>query len=134
MLLLLHKWLSSFRYRSLGFALGDVCGLLACVGLLGVIDNVSNFQLSLDSAFEMVKFLPFVQAEVEKEKVKIEKDFEKELKSKTRCIEEPLVCLPEKGRTADEVLSLMNSLVLKEDIVWREGRVSGAVYHGMKVW
>ena len=38
--------------------------------------------------------------------------------------------LPQKGRTQQEIIDLMNSLYSIEESRWKDGYVSGAVYHG----
>jgi glutamate/tyrosine decarboxylase-like PLP-dependent enzyme len=38
--------------------------------------------------------------------------------------------LPQKGRAKQEVIDLMNSLYAREEPRWKDGYVSGAVYHG----
>ncbi len=38
--------------------------------------------------------------------------------------------LPEKGRDKQEIINLMNSLYSREEARWKDGYVSGAVYHG----
>ncbi len=42
-----------------------------------------------------------------------------------------VVCtIPERGKSRDDVIALMKDLKSKEESRWREGLVSGAVYHG----
>lgn len=129
----LKQWLSSSRNPKISLILGDICGLFACAGLLHIIESSMSLHFTMDAVFEFIKFLPAVKAEVEKEKLKMETDFETDMKPKTRSIEIPLEKLPLVGRKPEDILSLMRSLTEKEDLVWQDGKVSGAVYHGIKV-
>ena len=63
-------------------------------------------------------------------------DFERDLKLKSREIGGPnsksMNALPLNGISHSEIVSLMKSVTDEENIKWQNGRISGAVYHGVK--
>lgn len=129
----------------------------------------------MNSVYGMVKDLPMVVAQIEKEQDKLEADLEKDLKTRSRAIvlipgresnsgnnagkgrsrarskspargkggsstgnngsndvgnDTILKQLPMNGVSAASILSLMKQETVKENVIWSEGKVSGAVYHG----
>jgi sphinganine-1-phosphate aldolase len=84
---------------------------------------------ALDTLFHYAKKVPFVRARIDAEYEKLLGD----LRHAARPYgdENPKVeCLPEHGRPRAEVLRQMQDLTEREDGRWRDGFVSGAVYHG----
>ncbi|GMF37904.1 unnamed protein product [Phytophthora lilii] len=81
-----------------------------------------------------LKQLPIVSAKVADEMRKIEGEVEHSLKGHDPLAGkmEKLRALPAKGMADDKLLALMTDLAGDSDDKWREGLVSGAVYHGEK--
>jgi sphinganine-1-phosphate aldolase len=69
---------------------------------------------------------------LDKEKAKAEKDFEHDLKAKSRSIGSINRKLPSKGIPAAEVIKLMKEATDKETETWKNGKVSGSVYYDWK--
>eukprot|EP01031_Cornospumella_fuschlensis_P027604 gene27604-33337_t len=125
------------------FVLKDILAILLVLRIVRVLTDahnaVTNFKgfvpLYKDLAqfgYNQVKSLSFVRAILEKETSKLESSMELELKVKSRELGETNTKLPQKGWSKKEVLSLMKKATEKEDVVWEEGNVSGAVYHGQR--
>ena len=77
-------------------------------------------------------YIPFVKNALNSEKLKIMDSFEKDLKSKSRNISNSNIELPKHGLSANNILSLMNDCAKVENQIWQHGKVSGAIYHGVK--
>jgi glutamate/tyrosine decarboxylase-like PLP-dependent enzyme len=73
--------------------------------------------------------IPAVQREIQKETEAISAGLEKSLKP-YRDDFSSFTCLPSVGRQREGILAEMQSLKDREEARWREGFVSGAVYHG----
>lgn len=58
---------------------------------------------------------------------------EKDLKPKSRALGIPNEVLPKKGRRREDILKTMTEYSTPENVNWREGKISGAVYHGDEV-
>lgn len=105
-----------------------------------------------EAIFDLVKGLPPVQKQLNKEANKMYNDLERDLKSKSRGIDFPSssssvkgststssatpssqMVLPKQAASAESIIALMQSVRKAEDTVWLEGRISGAVYHGEAV-
>jgi len=128
----------------LAYGLGDVLGLL----LLGGVTTYASSFLSLvkgavrdfpafvknvkEGGFALIKDLPVVKKELDKECAKAELGFEKDLKTESRKIGVQLSVLPSKGLAHADILNLMREQTRKENVKWEQGKVSGAVYHGIK--
>ena len=82
------------------------------------------------TGFELAKLLPSVRKQLADEKADVQKTLEAELKTKTRAMGEPLLCLPKQGQSAECILTLMKNALVTEDEIWENGKVSGCVYHG----
>jgi glutamate/tyrosine decarboxylase-like PLP-dependent enzyme len=80
--------------------------------------------------YDAAKHIPSVQKQLADEKEGVRKSLEADLKTKTREMGEPLFALPEKGQSAESILSLMKNALVSEDEIWENGKVSGCVYHG----
>lgn len=125
----------------LNFIVGDFLGLyvisMACnLPAIFSLQNILTLKKNVfEGAYESIKWLPFIQKEMQKEKNKLESDFEKDLKIESRKIGGPnstaLSSLPNVGISHEEILSMMKSVTEVENVKWRTGRVSGAVYHGV---
>ncbi|KAL4164963.1 hypothetical protein KRP22_003699 [Phytophthora ramorum] len=81
-----------------------------------------------------LKQLPIVSTKVADEMKKIEGEVEHSLKGHDPLAAkmDKLRALPESGMDDDKLLALMENLAGDSDDKWREGLVSGAVYHGEK--
>lgn len=117
---------------------GDVMGLLVLTSFFQIAKSIlnSNFnqvkKILFSEVFSYASLIPFVRKELNKEKSKAEKDFERDLKTKSRIISEPIHKLPEKGVSHDDILKLMKSSTDQEKLFWVGGKVSGAIYHGIE--
>ncbi|ETI48162.1 hypothetical protein L914_07527 [Phytophthora nicotianae] len=81
-----------------------------------------------------LKQLPIISTKVADEMRKIEGEVEHSLKGNDPLSAkmEKLRALPDKGMDDNKLLSLMEDLAGNSDDKWRDGLVSGAVYHGEK--
>ncbi len=79
--------------------------------------------------WQHIKTLPFVATRVEQEYDELLAGIESELKP-YRDLLPRYRALPARGREREEILDEMRSLSAREEERWREGFVSGAVYHG----
>lgn len=149
LLVLIQRWLSAhcgcltslagINRRSLQLIVGDLAGVLVISGIW----RATNESLSLDpnnlkksvlnGLFGLVKDFWFVKEQIECEKSKMKAGFEKDLKVKTRAMKYPHVVLPEKGLEGSDIINLMKELATQEDCGWRTGKLSGGVYHGIRV-
>ncbi|RLN69040.1 hypothetical protein BBJ29_006891 [Phytophthora kernoviae] len=79
-----------------------------------------------------LKQLPIVSSKVAQEMKKIEAEVEHSLKGKDPLAAkmEKLYALPAKGMNDEKLVKLMTDLAGNSDDKWRDGLVSGAVYHG----
>ena len=140
-------WLESLKfhnknvYKKIFISItGDILGLSLCSSLLLQYQDLSTYnvtgfkKLFMDSLFNCVKMLPMVQNSIKKEKLKLENDLGKELKSKSRdgSLGDMNSVLPSKGLPKSDVLNLMSKATSIENVAWKSGRISGAVYHGDK--
>jgi sphinganine-1-phosphate aldolase len=132
--------LPPFYSKMISFLIGDLFGITLCLGVLtivyAVIWDVTHPKLSrtkqmiVAQAFNLVKDLGFVKKMLEKEQTKLEEDFEKDLKVKSRAIGEMNKSLPAVGMAKSAILKLMKDATATENVKWESGRISGAVYHG----
>lgn len=126
--LIQNKYFSTFIY--------DLFGILIIIQILAFINKVLSLsylewrKIVLDEVFSIVKYLPPVQDFIRKEQVKVESDFDRDLKSKSRELGISNITLPKKGMSSTKILQLMKDCSIKEIPNWKTGRVSGAVYHG----
>jgi glutamate/tyrosine decarboxylase-like PLP-dependent enzyme len=79
--------------------------------------------------FEQAKKLPFVRDKIAAEYDKVMAELRNAAKP-YRDEFPSCSALPEHGRAADEILAQMRALQGREESRWRDGYVSGAVYHG----
>jgi sphinganine-1-phosphate aldolase len=127
----------------LTFFLGDILGVFALLSTYSLVNSfmyrcddfttVSALVKSVKSAgYDLVKGLPQVVRELEKEQRKLEGELEADIKTKARAIGEVNTKLPALGMSPKGIISLMEAEVKKEDVIWLDGKVSGAVYHGLR--
>lgn len=115
---------------------GDILGLYLLITIGKTISNIwsydpaSLYNLITEKGFNFIKTFPFVKALIDKERESVDKLVEEEMKSKIRAMGEQYLTLPQNGKSSEEIISFLQSLVKKEDLVWENGRVSGSVYHG----
>ncbi|CAH0490922.1 unnamed protein product [Peronospora farinosa] len=83
---------------------------------------------------DVFKQLPIVSTKISAEMKKIEEEVEHSLKGNNPLGDkmEKFYTLPEKGMGDEKLLDLMKNLAGNDDDKWKEGLVSGAVYHGEK--
>lgn len=93
-------------------------------------DPQSLFNLFTDYIFNLIKILPFVKSQINHERENVDKLVDEEMKSKIILMGPKYATLPINGQSSEEILEFLKSLVRKEDLVWENGKVSGAVYHG----
>jgi glutamate/tyrosine decarboxylase-like PLP-dependent enzyme len=79
--------------------------------------------------WERAKSLPFVRRRLQKEYDELLVSIERELKP-YRGVVPSYAALPAQGRDRAELLAEMRSLKDREEARWKDGFVSGAVYHG----
>lgn len=122
--------------------LGDIIGFLIIKKFLRIICKFIFFiqfktfnELFNEIMSEVVynlRQIPGISGIIEKEFKKVEDDLRKDLKEplgdpKTR---ERIYKLPENGIPQDIVIKKMKEFQVKEDKVWKNGYVSGGIYHG----
>jgi hypothetical protein len=130
-------FIKSFENGHLLKLIGDILGVFLILKLLDVFTNFNIFEFSfkkniIGSGYELVKNLSFVKKIMDKERLKLENELEKDLKVKSRQISTNLKKMPLKGTNHNEILDLMKTVTSTEDIIWETGRVSGSVYHGKR--
>lgn len=79
--------------------------------------------------FNSIKDIPFIQKEIQKEIDKMMSEMEGSLKPYKGKVES-FPKIPEEALDRKKILSLMEALKQKEMPQWKDGYVSGAVYHG----
>jgi len=118
----------------LGILVGDFIAVAIFLRLYRLLRKAK--QVSLASVknefgsvgFRLMKSLPFFSAKIDAELRKQEQQIEKAIKPagpRERNYE-----LPRQGRLPDSILSEMKQMVSEEEGKWKDGFVSGAVYHG----
>jgi hypothetical protein len=85
-----------------------------------------------DFGFGLVRNIPFVSEQIDKEKKNMEADLEQSLKSQCKSMGESILALPTKGKQTGQIIKLMTELSRKDDSHWETGKVSGSVYYGDK--
>jgi hypothetical protein len=115
---------------------GDVLGVYLIYRVSKLVANVwsydpqSFFNLITDTVFGLIKTLPIVKSKLDHERESVDKLVDEEMKSKVIKMGPKYASLPHDGKSAEEILGFLKSLVRTEDLVWENGKVSGAVYHG----
>lgn len=110
----------------------DMLGLVALSIAFKVTRFICNlnFKDSYAAVFSVVAKLPIVAKELEKEKVNMEADLEKSLKSQQKTMGSANNVLPDKGLSPNEIMKTMVKLAHNDNSHWKAGKVSGAVYLG----
>ncbi len=127
----------SGQSRAVNVSVGDVLGFMVCLNVLDIADKAITadfagiYRAITDFGFGLVKNLSFVQAILQKEQDKLENDFDKELKTRSRALGQQFKTLPKTGLQGADILALMKKATLEEDLVWSSGKLSGAVYNGI---
>lgn len=136
---LLHEVIEALElipgvFRSL---VGDIIGLLVLISVVGavavVVDTLTSPHLVArfkQSVYDMIRDLPQVRAQVRDEQHKLESELDVDLKQRVRGLGEEHRELPSEGIDPDVLLSFLRDQVARENKVWQNGRVSGAVYYG----
>jgi hypothetical protein len=120
----------------LSYIVGDVFGLILFIRVVDIINDTCNYnflglkKLIVESSFDYAKLIPYVDNMLKKELEKNEAKFEEELKPKSRAIGPTNTNLPHVGMKHIEVLDIMRKETNSESIRIRDGKISGAVYHG----
>lgn len=120
----------------LSYIIGDLFGLILFIRVLDIINDNSNYNLLglkkviIGSGFDYLKLIPYIANKLKKEMIQAEKDFEKDLKPKSRSIGPMNLTLPHVGMKHKEILDIMRKETSSECIRIRDGKISGAVYHG----
>ena len=79
---------------------------------------------------KIASYVPFVQERIDKEFKKVEEDMERDIKGSIPLEDRGQNNLPDLGWGREQVISKMTSLVKNESASWKNGYVSGSVYHG----
>ena len=83
----------------------------------------------VNKIFQLMKNVPYVAKKLMKEKSKLEKDINISIKEKSRNIGPSMEKIPVYGESKDEIRKICFG-VENENNRWRDGKVSGTVYHG----
>jgi hypothetical protein len=116
----------------------DICGLLFLAGVVSAVATLISTDFTLAKkdilawGFNQVRGLSFVKAALVKEQIKLEEEFDKDLKVKSRALGVTYSALPKKGLKKEAILQLMKEATVVEDLKWENGLVSGAVYNGQR--
>lgn len=130
------KIVKSFGNAPVERAIFDLIGLIIVAAIISAVTKLISLDLIgakkdiLAWGFNQVRGLSFVKAELEKEQHKLEEEFDKDLKVKSRALGTQNNVLPKKGMKAESILKLMRDATKVEDVKWESGLVSGAVYNG----
>jgi len=120
-----------------GHIIGDLVGLCLCMGLSCILIKLTwavtnpkeTSQRIQNHLFEVAKkYIPSVKAKVDEEKQKTILALGKQLRGNLGF--EPYKHIPEEGVDHEELISLMTEMGRNGEEKWKNGRVSGAVYHG----
>ena len=117
--------------KIISFLLEDLLGLIFCVGFYTVIYEMWSLNISrtkamiMESGFRLVKNFAFVKKMLEKEQVKLEQDFEGDLKVKSRSMGVMNKTLPKASVAKSEIVKLMKDATKTENVKWETGRISG---------
>lgn len=85
----------------------------------------------IHGAFNVLKMVPFIRRKIDAELGKVIKDVETSLlQVEQKSGIKSLTSLPDKSTPVGDVIALLNKRKQLEHVDWRNGRVSGTVYHG----
>jgi sphinganine-1-phosphate aldolase len=128
----------STESRAVKIAIGDAVGLVVCLKFLDFADKLITVDFDglkrtiTDFGFGLIKNTSFVKAKLQKEQSKLETDFDKELKTRSRALGEINLSLPKNGLQGSDILDMMRTNNSTENDVWESGKLSGAVYCGLR--
>lgn len=114
----------------------DILGLLVVASFVSCVVQLVSLDFTLAKkdflawGFNQVRGLSFVKAALAKEQEKLEEEFDKDLKVKSRSLGTTNSALPKKGLSKETILKLMHDATQTENVKWENGLVSGAVYNG----
>ena len=136
---ILNGWHKLFsRNNLLSHLLADATGLAIAWRLLVWATNVADFfRLDNKQKYDhlggaLVNFFsntPPLSWTLKKEKLKMEQGLRLSLKNSPH-VTAMVRALPQEGRSAEALLAEVQAMVQVEDVKWKSGKVSGAVYHG----
>lgn len=135
LLVVICKYLQQYHHH-ISILGGDVLGAYLIyqtsksLAKIWSYDPASLYSLITDSLFSMIKSFPLVRQKLDQEREGVDKLVDEEMKSKIRTMGPKYATLPLSGQSSEEILEFLKSLVRKEDLIWENGKVSGAVYHG----
>lgn len=134
-LTLICKYLEQYN-RNFSILGGDILGVYLVYQTGKLLakfwshDPASFYSLVTDYVFSLIKTFPLVKNKLDQERESVDKLVDEEMKSKIRTMGPKYATLPTNGQSSEEILNFLKSLVRKEDTIWENGKVSGAVYHG----
>jgi sphinganine-1-phosphate aldolase len=133
---LLAETLRPLNSPHIGHAVFDLVGLVIAWKIVSALAHLLALDFTLAKkelltwGFNQVRGLSFVKTALAKEQVKLEEEFEKDLKVKSRALGNVNNTLPKKGLKKEAILKLMRDATTSENVKWEQGHVSGAVYNG----
>ena len=133
---LIIKLIKSCGCETTGRVIFDLIGLGLLAMLVSTVAKLISMDFTLAKkdiltwGFNQVRGLSFVKSALNKEQVKLEEEFDKDLKVKSRAIGHTNHALPSKGLKKETILKLMRDATTTENVKWENGLVSGAVYNG----
>jgi sphinganine-1-phosphate aldolase len=115
-------------------AVSTLCFAVSTLRHMRYVSRKNLLNVVGGAVLDALKQLPIVSTKVAAEMHKIEGEVEQSLKGHDPLAGkmEKLHVLPEKGMDDAKLLALMEDLAGNSDDKWRDGLVSGAVYHGEK--
>jgi hypothetical protein len=117
-------------------AIYDLLGLVIVATVVSAIVTLISLDVTLAKkeiltwGFNQVRGVSFVKAILAKEQDKLEHEFDKDLKVRSRALGNMNTALPKKGMKAEAIIKLMRDATHEENVKWETGHVSGAVYNG----
>ncbi|KAJ8610493.1 hypothetical protein CTAYLR_007774 [Chrysophaeum taylorii] len=118
----------------MGLVVRDAACVLLVARVAGVLSELRRASLQdvkealVRAALDVARAVPASRRRLEREFEKVEADLRVSLKKDMP--RPPIVELPRKGRPASELAAELGALGAREDDKWKQGLVSGAVYHG----
>lgn len=133
---LVASLIRQLRTPSVEHAIFDLLGLLVVASVVSAIVQLISLDFTLAKkelltwGFNQVRGVSFVKNVLVKEQNKLEVEFDKDLKVRSRALGNLNNALPKKGLKAEAILKLMRDATHEENVKWETGHVSGAVYNG----
>ncbi len=121
--------------------LADACGLMILWRLIKTFGALDTFFRKLSwteqkdyivgTVFHYLQYIPYVDNKIRQERFEMEAGLRTSMKNAPHLQQATkYFTLPQEGRATDDILAEMKGYVDKEDTTWKDGFVSGAVYHG----